>query len=127
MIKTSLIIGTILVSLAIILGAFGAHFLKTILDTNQLASIETGIRYQLIQGIAIVVLSLNSDKFKFPLKNILNSMIIGLCLFSFSIYLLVFFNKIGLHILFLGLLTPIGGAILIGSWIYLTICLLRKS
>ena len=86
MIKTSLIIGTILVWLAIILGAFGAHFLKTILDTNQLASIETGIRYQLIQGIAIVVLSLNSDKFKFPLKKILNSMIIGLCLFSFSIF-----------------------------------------
>ena len=127
MIKTSLILGTILVWLAIILGAFGEHFLKTILDTNQLASIETGIRYQLIQGIAIVVLSLNSDKFKFPLKKILNSMIIGLCLFSFSIYLLVFFNKIGLHIPFLGLLTPIGGAILIGSWIYLTICLLRKS
>ena len=96
MIKTSLILGTIFVWLAIILGAFGAHFLKTILDTNQLASIETGIRYQLIQGIAIVVLSLNSDKFKFPLKKILNSMIIGLCLFSFSIYLLVFFNKIGL-------------------------------
>ena len=127
MIKTSLILGTILVWLAIILGAFGAHFLKTKLDTNQLASIETGIRYQLIQGIAIVVLSLNSDKFKFPLRKILNSMIIGLCLFSFSIYLLVFFNKIGLHIPFLGLITPIGGAILIGSWIYLTICLLRKS
>jgi uncharacterized membrane protein YgdD (TMEM256/DUF423 family) len=127
MIKTSLILGTILVWIAIILGAFGAHFLKTILDTNQLASIETGIRYQLIQGIAIIVLSLNSDKFKFPLKKILNSMIIGLCLFSFSIYLLVFFNKIGLHIPFLGLLTPIGGVILIGSWIYLTICLLRKS
>lgn len=127
MIKTSLILGTILVWLAIILGAFGAHFLKTILDTYQLASIETGIRYQLIQGIAIVVLSLNSDKFKFPLKKILNSMIIGLCLFSFSIYLLVFFNKIGLHIPVIGLLTPIGGAILIGSWIYLTVCLLRKS
>lgn len=127
MIKTSLILGTILVWLAIILGAFGAHFLKTILDTNQLASIETGIRYQLIQGIAIVVLSLNSDKFKFPFKKILNSMIIGLCLFSFSIYLLVFFSKIGLNIPFLGLLTPIGGVILIGSWIYLTICLLRKS
>ena len=126
MIKTSLILGTILVWLAIILGAFGAHFLKTILDTNQLASIETGIRYQLIQGIAIIVLSLNPDKFKFPLKKILNSMIIGLCLFSFSIYLLVFFNKIGLHIPFFVLLTPIGGAILIGSWIYLTICLMRK-
>ena len=125
--KRSLIIGTIFVWTAIILGAFGAHFLKTKLNTDLLASFETGLRYQLIQGIAIIVLSLNTDKFVFPLEKILKSMIIGISVFSFSIYMLVFLNKVGWHVPFLGLLTPIGGAILIGSWIYFTICLLRKS
>lgn len=125
--KTTTIIGAILVWTAIILGAFGAHFLKFHLSNEQLLSIETGIRYQLFQGLAIIVLSLNTEKIKFSMEKILYCMIIGTLLFSLSIYLLVLLNSFGWRIPILGLITPIGGLVLIGSWIYFTFCLIRKS
>ncbi len=125
--KTTTVIGAILVWTAIILGAFGAHILKSHLSNDQLLSIETGIRYQLFQGLAIIVLSLNTEKIKFSMEKILYCMIIGTLLFSLSIYLLVLLNSFGWRISILGLITPIGGSVLIGSWIYFTFCLIRKS
>lgn len=125
--RKTLIIGTLFVWTAIILGAFGAHFLKSKLNNEELISIETGIRYQLFQGIAIIVLSLNIEKFNFVISKILGCMIVGTLLFSLSIYLLIILNNLDWQIPFLGLITPIGGALIIGAWIYFTFCLIRKT
>lgn len=104
---------------AIILGALGAHSLKEILTDNALHSLETGIRYQLFHGLAILVLTLNTEKFNCNLKQSLNIMIVGVCLFSFSIYLLSIQEITGISTSFLGPITPIGGILLIASWIIL--------
>ena len=101
---------------AIALGALGAHYLSEILSESNLKSLETGIRYQLLHGFALLFLTLNSDKFTSRLKNSLNIMITGVCLFSFSIYLLSIQRAIELSMSFLGPITPIGGILLIGSW-----------
>ena len=101
---------------AIALGALGVHYLTEILSESNLKSLETGIRYQLLHGFALLFLSLNSDKFTSRLKNSLNIMITGVCLFSFSIYLLSIQRAIELSMSFLGPITPIGGILLIGSW-----------
>ncbi|RME51027.1 MAG: DUF423 domain-containing protein, partial [Caldilineae bacterium] len=41
-----LFLGALFTGLAVVLGAFGAHALKTRLPAEKLASFETGVRYQ---------------------------------------------------------------------------------
>ena len=104
---------------SVILGAFGAHLLKDLLSETELSSFKTGIRYQMFHGLAILILSLNSNKFTSKLKTSLLLMSIGIVLFSFSIYLLSIDTLLSFSMKFLGPITPIGGTILITSWIYL--------
>ena len=104
---------------SVILGAFGAHLLKDLLSKTELSSFKTGIRYQMFHGLAILILSLNSNKFTSKLKTSLLLMSIGTVLFSFSIYFLSIDDLLSFSMKFLGPITPIGGTILITSWIYL--------
>ena len=104
---------------SVILGAFGAHLLKDLLSETELSSFKTGIRYQMFHGLAILILSLNSNKFTSKLKTSLLLMSIGTVLFSFSIYFLSIDDLLSFSMKFLGPITPIGGTILIASWIYL--------
>jgi len=104
---------------SVILGAFGAHLLKDLLSETELSSFKTGIRYQMFHGLAILILSLNSNKFTNKLKTSLLLMSIGTVLFSFSIYFLSIDDLLSFSMKFLGPITPIGGTILITSWIYL--------
>ena len=104
---------------SVILGAFGSHLLKDLLSETELSSFKTGIRYQMFHGLAILILSLNSKKFTIKLKTSLLLMSIGTVLFSFSIYFLSINDLLSFSMKFLGPITPIGGAILITSWIYL--------
>ena len=104
---------------SVILGAFGAHYLKNLLSTEQLSSFQTGIRYQMFHGLAILILSLNNNKFTSKLKISLSLMSLGIIFFSFSIYLLSLQNTFNLNLNYLGPITPLGGVFLITSWILL--------
>ena len=104
---------------AVALGALGAHTLKDVLTENEIHSFEIGVRYQLFHGIGLLFLSLNSDKFDNKLKRSLMVMIIGVCCFSFSLYLLSIRNILELSLSCIGPFTPIGGILLISSWIIL--------
>ena len=104
---------------AVALGALGAHALKYILSDSQLHSFETGVRYQLFHAITLLILALNTEKFNHHLKKSLKLMTTGVYLFSFSIYLLSIQDVIGISLTFLGPITPIGGLLLITSWILL--------
>ena len=104
---------------SVILGAFGSHLLKDLLSETELSSFKTGIRYQMFHGLSILILSLNSNKFTSKLKTSLLLMSIGTVLFSFSIYFLSIDSLLSFSMKFLGPITPIGGTILITSWIYL--------
>ncbi|MBC8265353.1 MAG: DUF423 domain-containing protein [Flavobacteriales bacterium] len=101
---------------AVILGAMGAHALKDSLSSEKLISFQTGIRYQMFHGIALLILVLNSEKFNYKLKRSLNLMIAGIFCFSFSIYFLSIQETLGIWLGFLGPITPIGGLLLISSW-----------
>ena len=104
---------------AVILGAFGAHALKEVLSESQLSSFQTGIRYQFFHGLAILVLSFNMNYLTDRLSSIIKIMSAGIILFSFSIYLLNIQDLVGFPMSFLGPITPIGGLLLITSWILL--------
>lgn len=102
---------------AVILGAFGAHALKEVLSENQLSSFQTGVRYQFFHGLTILILSFNMNYFTKRLISIIKIMSAGIILFSFSIYLLNIQDLVGFSMTYLGPITPIGGLLLITSWI----------
>jgi uncharacterized membrane protein YgdD (TMEM256/DUF423 family) len=108
----------ILGGFTVILGAFGAHLLEKLLSAAQLASFETGLRYQFYHVFFLILLSLiprieEKDKNKIALL-----VSIGILLFSGSIYLLNLQDVLGLNLGFLGPVTPIGGSLLIFAWFY---------
>lgn len=118
--KRYLLWGLIFGVSAIIFGAFGAHALKITLEPEQLQSFETGIRYQMYHALFLILLS-RIDLFQNKL--IVNMVVIGVFLFSFSIYLLNLKEVLGVPVLkYLGPITPIGGLLLISAW---AICIVK--
>jgi len=114
--KSTVLIGAIFIVVAIILGAFGAHALKAVLTEEKLLSFETGVRYQLIQGVSLLIIGLNSTSIGFELKLVERLLIIGTILFSISIYLLAMADLMGISMKWLGPVTPIGGSLMIIGW-----------
>ena len=112
---------------AIILGAFGAHALKQILTPDQLATFETGVKYQMYQALFLLFIGFNAqlaDKVK---KTILILTIFGVIFFSGSIYLLATDSLNSFNFKVIGFVTPIGGILLIGSWGILLWNFLKKK
>ncbi|CAL2088486.1 Uncharacterized membrane protein YgdD (TMEM256/DUF423 family) [Tenacibaculum sp. 190524A05c] len=101
-------------ALSIVLGAFGAHALKKKLTSEQLASFETGVKYQMYHAIVLFVLGFN---FNPNYSNAALFFILGTILFSFSIYGLVLSDAFGKKMKFLGPITPIGGLCLLVGWV----------
>ena len=110
----------ILLGTGIVLGALGAHLLKKILLEQQLLSFETGVRYQIYGGFSVLVFSIIEIITKKSLKFIVLTNLIGVCIFSFSIYFLALKDVLGLPLIItkiLGPITPIGGLLQIISWV----------
>lgn len=124
--KNSVITGIVFIAVAIILGAFGAHLLDKYLAVDKLASFETGVRYQIYHGLALLVLGLNAEKLP-NLRLTTRLLTIGTLLFSGSIYLLIVSPVFDLNLKFLGPVTPIGGAVLITAWILLLFAILKQK
>ena len=119
--KSILIKAAVFGVIAVIGGAFGAHALKAILSTEHLASFNTGVRYQLIHAVVLLVLFLLKSRFDLKQFNIAANLIFwGVVLFSGSIYLLTLKNIIGAEWLkFAGPITPIGGTLIIAGWVFI--------
>ena len=111
--------------IAVILGAFCTHSLKELLNSNQLASFKTGLRYQMFHGFALLFTGFAFDKIQ-KTSLISKLFISGTLLFSFSIYLLSLQEVIGSSLSFLGPITPIGGTLLIAGWFIFLLSLLKK-
>jgi len=111
------ITGVILIVLAIILGAFGAHALKEVLPAEKLLSFETGVRYQMYHGITLMVIGFNANKLNFSLKWPVGLLFIGVIFFSGSIYFLAIEPLLNVNLKFLGPITPIGGVLMITAWV----------
>lgn len=112
----ALFFGALFGFLSIIFGAFGAHWLKNKLTAEQLQSFETGVKYQIYHAIILVILAFNLQDESEVNTYIINLFIIGVFLFSFSIYGLVLSSLKGKKLRFLGPITPIGGLLLAAAW-----------
>ncbi|GMA15032.1 DUF423 domain-containing protein [Deinococcus metallilatus] len=99
--------GAVLAALAVALGAFGAHALKTRLDPAMLANFETGVRYQMYAALALLVLGTQATQRRAPAL-----LLAGAVIFSGTLYILALSSA-----RWLGAITPIGGVLLIAGFV----------
>lgn len=123
MLKGILIKAGTLGVIGVLFGAFGAHALKEVLNSEQLLSFHTGVRYQMIHAVVLMVLFLLITKYNIKQFNIAVKFIFwGVILFSGSIYILTLKNIIGIELLkFVGPITPIGGLLIITGWFFMVL------
>ena len=111
--------GVILGMTAIILGAFGAHALKKMLTAEELVTFETGVKYQMYHALFLLFLGMTSLVNEKVKKSIFKLIVVGVVFFSGSIYILATKTITGIDFRPLGIVTPIGGTLLIIGWLLL--------
>lgn len=114
--KLFLIIGSTFGGLAVLIGAFGAHALKSLLDSSgRAATFETAVKYQFYHALALILLGILMVNFKHNFYNYAGySFTLGTIIFSGSLYILCLSG-----ITRFGMITPIGGVIMILGWVFL--------
>lgn len=124
--KRITLIAILLILLAIVLGAFAAHALKDLISEKYQQTFETGVRYQMYMGISLFIIGLNYAKIGISNKLPIQLIIIGVLLFSLSLYFISLQEIIGKFI-FLGPITPLGGVLMIAGWGLIFIRILKKK
>lgn len=116
-----LALGGLLVALATVSGAFGAHALQTRLSPERLDIYETAVRYHFFHALGLLAIGLAARTIDAPaLRWSAVLVVAGIVLFSGSIYALSFSAP-----RFIGIVTPIGGVALIAGWIVFAVAVLR--
>lgn len=122
-----LISGALYAMLSVVLGAFGAHAFKDILIPRKLESFNTAVHYQMYHALALLIMGF-ALSFSSPLERWSGICImIGVFLFSFSIYFLVFSEYWNVNLRFLGPVTPIGGLFMIMGWLLLVVYFIKNK
>jgi uncharacterized membrane protein YgdD (TMEM256/DUF423 family) len=104
---------------AVAIGAFGAHGLREKLSAEMLEVYKTGVLYQFVHTLALLILSLtNIIRGKIPSIFFL----LGIMLFSFSLYL---YSTTGSR--FFAMITPFGGVCFLIGWLWLIIEVIRRK
>ena len=120
-IKLHIIIGAFFCLTTVVLGAFGSHALKDILDNYSQSIYDKAVFYQLFHGLGILIVSLlNGFINDLNLSVVIYCFSIGIFLFSGSLYILAISKA-----KCLGMITPIGGLFFILGWIILILKLLK--
>ena len=124
--KIILIAAALFAGLSVVLGAFGAHALKSKLTPEHLQIFETGVRYQMYHALALFVVAWLMDK-TYPTAATGWFFIAGIFLFSGSLYILACRDLLQLqNWKWLGPITPLGGLCFIIGWIRMLISLLKN-
>jgi uncharacterized membrane protein YgdD (TMEM256/DUF423 family) len=122
MAKTILMTASILLALAVALGAFGAHGLKSQLSTDMLQTWKTGVEYHFYHALGLLLIGILAVSY--PSELVKWSAILltaGIILFSGSLYALAVSG-----IKWIGAITPLGGLSFIAGWILLFLTVLKK-
>ena len=121
--------GSALAALGVILGAFGAHALKSRLDAGQLQVFETGVKYQMYHALALILLGILFQKFNAPTTVYSGYFFLaGIAFFCGSLYLLSTRSILGIESWkFLGPITPFGGLCFIAGWVLLLLSVIKNK
>jgi uncharacterized membrane protein YgdD (TMEM256/DUF423 family) len=117
-------IAAIFLALAVGLGAFGAHGLKSRLDPEMMDIYKTAVLYHFLHALGMLVVSV------LPKTGTLSEsgadaicwlLLAGILIFSGSLYLLAVTGT-----RMLGAITPFGGVAFIAAWVMLAWKLIRR-
>lgn len=114
MIRLFIAIAAILAGLSVAGGAFASHALKEKLTERALEIFETGARYQMYHALALLMVALllsRAEASQTPLMAAGWAFIVGIALFSGSLYALSLSG-----IKWLGAITPLGGVAFLVGW-----------
>lgn len=107
-----ILIGAMCGFLAVALGAFAAHALKSLLSSGLLATFQTGVEYQAMHALALLAVGLLGRGRPGRALNLAGwAFATGILLFSGSLYLLALTD-----IRWLGAITPFGGSAFLVGW-----------
>ena len=109
-------------ALAVLLGAFGAHALKTSLSPEMMQVYKTGVEYQFYHALGLLLIGLIRFQVKSEYIKWSGILIgIGIILFSGSLYIL---SVSGIK--WIGAITPIGGLSFVAGWIFLAVAIRNR-
>ena len=120
--KTILMTAALLMALAVAIGAFGAHGLKSHLSEEMMQIYKTGVEYHFYHALGLLlvgVLSLSIPSGWLNWSAIL--LTAGIILFSGSLYVLAVTG-----IKWMGAVTPVGGLSFIAGWVLLLVAVWKK-
>ncbi|MGB0185316.1 MAG: DUF423 domain-containing protein [Flavobacteriaceae bacterium] len=107
--KKIVLVASILGLIAVILGAFAAHGLRDALNPTSLESFQTGVRYQMYHAFFLFVVGLMPQLQPQQKKRLFWLVLLGVLLFSGSIYLLATNALTPIDFSFFGPVTPSEG------------------
>ncbi|MEJ6694962.1 MAG: DUF423 domain-containing protein [Chitinophagales bacterium] len=116
--KSKFSIAALVMAIAVAVGAFGAHGLKPYLNDYGLSIFKTANLYHFIHGIGMFIVLILADKISTKLSLwSFYSFILGIVLFSGSLYILALRSAFPDIPLWLGAITPLGGLAFILGWL----------
>lgn len=115
--------GIVAALLAVALGAFGAHGLRARLDPADLATFETGVRYQMYHALALFGAGILAGRRGHRWLDRAGWLFtFGILLFSGSLYVMVLSD-----VRWLGAVTPFGGAAFLAGWVALGVAVAQGA
>jgi uncharacterized membrane protein YgdD (TMEM256/DUF423 family) len=106
----------------IVVGALAAHALQKVLEPRQLDSLHTAVNYQLFNALGLLLVGVLMRDAQLPaLRVVAGLLIAGIVCFSGGIYIML----AGAPRL-LGLITPLGGVLLMAAWGWFALAYFRR-
>jgi len=113
-------LGSVNMLLAVALGAFGAHGLKSRVSAEMLTVWQTAVLYHLVHALGLLLVGLLA--MHLPVKAAGWTLLAGIALFSGSLYLMVLTG-----VRPLGMITPLGGVAFLAGWLLLALAALKMA
>lgn len=119
--KRALVLGTAVLGLGVLIGAFGAHGLKNMVEADKLVTFETGVRYHFYHGFGLIIVGILQQMFQNLKLQVPHwAFFAGILLFSFNCYFYVLTD-----IKAFAMIVPVGGVMFVLGWFVLMVKLLR--
>lgn len=117
-----IIVAAITLAFGVVIGAFGAHGLKSRITPEMLLVYETGVTYHFYHALGLLLIGVLAMQSPSSYLNMAALFVgLGILIFSGSLYVLAITG-----IKWIGVITPIGGLSFIIGWIFVALAFLKK-